>query len=228
MSDLFRIPLAEKYRPKSFEEVIGQPKLIGQIHGLQTRGGLGGRAYWLSGRSGGGKSSTAKLIAREVADDLNIEVSDARGLSIETLKEWERASRLYGLGDKHGRAFIVEEAHTLRKPLIDRLLVVVDTGNIPAHCVWLFTSTKTGVDALFEDYEDAGPLLSRCTRLEFASRNVAKLLAIRAKWIAEQESLDGHPLEDYVRLVNEHNGNMRGVLNDIEAGRMLPAQGGDE
>jgi len=226
MSDLFRIPLAEKYRPKSFEEVIGQSKLITQIQGLQARGGLGGRAYWLSGRSGGGKSSTAKLIAREVADDLNTEVSDARGLSIETLKEWERASRLFGLGDKHGRAFIVEEAHTLRKPLIDRLLVVVDTGNIPSHCVWLFTSTKSGMDSLFEDYDDAGPLLSRCTRLEFASRNVAKFLAVRAKWIAEQEGLDGRPLDDYVRMVNEHNGNMRAVLNDIEAGRML--KGGDE
>jgi replication-associated recombination protein RarA len=151
MSDLFRLPLAEKYRPKCLEEVIGQPKLIAQIQGLQARGGLGGRAYWLSGRSGGGKSSTAKLIARELADDLNIEVSDARGLSIETLKEWERASRLFGLGDKHGRAFVIEEAHTLRKPLIDRLLVVVDTGNIPAHCAWLFTSTKSGMDSLFED-----------------------------------------------------------------------------
>src|SRR5215831_8704013 len=86
MSDLFRLPLAEKYRPKSFEEVIGQPKLVAQVQGLKARGGLGGRAYWLSGRSGGGKSSTARLIARDLADELNIEVSDARGLSIETLK----------------------------------------------------------------------------------------------------------------------------------------------
>jgi replication-associated recombination protein RarA len=226
MSDLFHLPLAEKYRPKSLEEVIGQPKLIAQVQGLKARGGLGGRAYWLSGRSGGGKSSTARLIARDLADDLNIEVSDARGLSMETLKDWERASRLYGLGERHGRGFVIEEAHTLRKPLIDRLLVVVDTGNIPAHCVWLFTSTKSGVDSLFEDYDDAGPLLSRCTRLEFASRNVAKPLAIRAKQVAELEGLDGRPLEDYVRLVNEHNGNMRAVLNEIEAGRMMP--GGEE
>jgi hypothetical protein len=62
--------------------------------------------------------------------------------------------------------------------------------------------------------------------LEFASRNVAKALAQRAKWIAEQEGLDGRPLDDYVRLVNEHSGNMRAVLNEIEAGRMMP--GGEE
>jgi len=43
MSDLFRLPLAEKYRPKCLEEVIGQAKLIAQIQGLQARGGLGGR-----------------------------------------------------------------------------------------------------------------------------------------------------------------------------------------
>ena len=87
---------------------------------------------------------------------------------------------------------------------------------------------RFGVDSLFEDYDDAGPLLSRCTRLEFASRNVAKPLAIRAKWIAEQEGLDGRPLEDYIRLVNEHNANMRAVLNDIEAGCMLVTKDGDE
>src|SRR5205814_8609551 len=45
MSDLFRLPLAEKYRPKCLDEVIGQPKLVAQIQGLQARGGLGGCAY---------------------------------------------------------------------------------------------------------------------------------------------------------------------------------------
>ena len=50
MSDLFRLPLAEKYRPKCLDEVIGQPKLVAQIQGLQARGGLGGRAYWQHAR----------------------------------------------------------------------------------------------------------------------------------------------------------------------------------
>ena len=34
--------------------------------------------------------------------------------------------------------------------------------------------------------------------------------------------------EEFLDFYNEHNGNMRGVLNDIEAGRMLPGKAGDE
>ena len=60
--------LHEKYRPANFADVIGQPKAVASLQGLAARSGFGGRAIWLSGASGTGKTTLARIIAATVAD----------------------------------------------------------------------------------------------------------------------------------------------------------------
>ena len=60
--------LYEQYRPRTFDEVVGQDKAIGKVEALRKRG-LAGRAYWISGQSGTGKTTIARLIAAEVASE---------------------------------------------------------------------------------------------------------------------------------------------------------------
>ena len=212
-------PLFEKYRPRDFAEVVGQPKALAVLDRLRARGGLSGRAYWLAGKSGTGKTSIARLIAGEIADEFCVEEIDATDLTGARIRELERGSHTYGLavGGKSGRAYIVNEAHGLRKNATRQLLTTLE--RIPGHVVWIFTTTKEGHKNLFDEQLDAGPLTSRCVEVPMVGSAAA--FAERAREIALAENLDGKPLASYRRLVNDRKQNLRAVLQEIEAGAML-------
>jgi replication-associated recombination protein RarA len=210
--------LFEKYRPQAWPDVVAQDKVVAIIERLKI-GGLGGRAFWITGKSGTGKSTIANLIAREIADEWSIERVTARDLGVSDMRELSRTLATYGMGTKSGRAVIVEEAHGLLKAVIEQFLTLLES--LGSHVVVVFCTTIEGEERLFDDMIDAHPLLSRCVPLALSQRGLAAPFAARLKAAAEAEGLDGKPVEAYVRLVNDCGGNMRAAFSKIEAGVML-------
>ena len=108
--------LAEQYRPQTWSDVVGQPKVLDTIDRLRPRG-LAGRAYFLSGQSGTGKTTIAMLLAREVAEEICVEEYDAGELTGPMIRDMERRLAVKGFG-KGGRAIVVNEAHGLKAEVI--------------------------------------------------------------------------------------------------------------
>ena len=210
--------LFEKYRPRGWGEVIGQDKAVKRLEMLQSRGQLAGRAYWISGKSGTGKTTLGRIIAGKLSDSWNTTEIDAGQLTLKGIAEM-RENQAYRPMTCPCRAYIVNEAHGLRKDVIRALLVLLE--ELAPYTVIVCTTTVDG-QMSFEDANiDAGPLLSRCISIELSQRGLAKAFAARVREIAIAESLDGLPIERYVRLANDNQSNFRAMLQAVESGVML-------
>jgi DNA polymerase III gamma/tau subunit len=209
--------LYEHYRPGCMREVIGQTVAKRQIR-TALGFGWGGKAWWFYGPSGSGKTTMVNIVARMGAEDFYItEFDSGHELNTEVLNDIEEHMH-YSAPGKGGRAYIVNEAHGLRAPIVRRLLGLLE--RLPQHVAFFFTTTAEGQLKLFDDNVDAGPLLSRCVQVEVSNKMLTNPFARHAKWIAKREKLDGRPLQDYIELVERCNGNLRMVLQEIQAGCM--------
>jgi DNA polymerase III gamma/tau subunit len=213
MSSLF-----ETYRPKSWGEVIAQDKAVTVCKRLAERKAIAGRAFWIAGPSGVGKTTIARLLASEIASQEFVTEIDATDLTPAALRDIER-SWWYSAWGKGGKAYIINEAHGLRSDTVRQWLVLLE--RISRHTVVIFTTTNAGQDLLFGNTDDAGPLLSRCLRIDMSQRGLAEAFALRVQEIATTEGLNGRPIADYIRLAKDCRNNMRAMLQAVEAGKML-------
>lgn len=211
------ITLHEKYRPKCWDEVVGQDKAIKCLHGMRDRTGLGGHAFWIAGPSGTGKTTIARLIAAEVADELNILELDANSLSAGDIQKLERSHATFGFGDKAGHAVIVNEIHWLTAKAQSQLLTTLE--RVRKHVVWVFTTTDDGQQVLFEGI-DGSALMSRCTIVPMSRQGLCETFAAKLRENAMAEGLDGKPIKSYIELMKQCRNNLRAGYGKVEAGVM--------
>ena len=159
MTDLFQSagledeaprPLADRLRPKTLDEVVGQDHLLkgtGPIARMRAQGRLASLILW--GPPGVGKTTIARLLAED--SDLEFEPLSAVFSGVADLKKaFERARARRAAG--RGTLLFVDEIHRFNRAQQDGFLPVVEEGVV----------TLVGATTENPSFELNGALLSRC------------------------------------------------------------------
>jgi replication-associated recombination protein RarA len=217
--------LYEQHRPKTLDEVIGQAKAVELCKALIARKALGGQALWISGASGTGKTTIARILAREVGGTaLTITEYDASDqfdqIQVDAIGRELHFRSMFG-----ARVWIINEAHGLRKWIIRQLLGLLE--RLPSDALFIFTTTVAGQKDLFDGQIDAGPLLSRCIKIALTDRDLAEPFAKQAQKIAKAAGLNGYGLPAYRKLAERCGNNLREMIQAIESGELNTQEAGD-
>jgi replication-associated recombination protein RarA len=209
--------LHEKYRPRTWEQFIGQPNLVPRVRAVLSRAMATGDPLfaWVSGPSGTGKTTLARLAAAELgADAWACEEINGDELTADRAREIRDKIGMGAWGNNGGwRVWIINEAHAITDRAVQVLLGLLEPSMALKRRAFFFTTTADSA-GLFGDF--GGPLFSRCVKFPFTNQGLCGAFAARGQEIARIEGLDGAPIARYVRATQEAKNNFRALLSAIE------------
>jgi putative ATPase len=203
-------PLAERHRPESLNDIVGQSHLVGNgrlIHEIIANKQPTSLILW--GPPGSGKTTLARIIARETGAEF-IELSAVTSGKADVMKVIEHANQNQRLGLQ--TILFVDEIHRFNKAQQDAFLPHVEDGTI----------TLIGATTENPSFEIINPLLSRSrvVVLEPLSKNeISKILINTAK--SEKLSLKKLPLKSIDLLAELSGGDARVALGNLELALQL-------
>lgn len=192
--------LYRKYRPKTFDDVVGQP-FITETLKTQVRTGRLSHAYLFIGTRGTGKTTCARILAKAVNCEHPVdgnpcnECDACRGIedgSVLDVVELDAASNngvddvrmlrdeaIFSPTTVRKRVYIIDEVHMLSKPAFNALLKILEEP--PQHLMFILATTEL--------HKVLPTILSRCQRHSFR-RLDGDTIAKRLAYVAEQEGIN--------------------------------------
>lgn len=193
------IALYRKYRPDTFESIVGQENVT-KILRNQIKNGKISHAYLFSGTRGTGKTSSAKVFARAInclnpkdGEPCNecevckgilngtitdvIEMDAASNNSVENIRQI-RQEVVYATVDVKYRVYIIDEVHMLTTSAFNALLKTLEEP--PENVVFILATT--------EQHKIPVTILSRCLKFDF-NRLTEEDLYKRIKFVLDSENI---------------------------------------
>jgi DNA polymerase-3 subunit gamma/tau len=196
--------LYRAYRPQSFKEITGQDQVVKAL-AEQIASGKVGHAYLFSGSRGLGKTSIARIFARElkVSDKDLYEIDAASNNSVDDVRNL--TENVYTLPfESPYKLYILDEAHMLSKGAWNAFLKTLEEP--PKHAIFILATTE------LEKVPDT--VKSRCQAFDFKKPSRATLASV----VSEVGKKEGYAVEpaaaELVALLAD--GSYRDALSILE------------
>jgi len=192
--------LYRKYRPQTFDDVVGQ-LAVTQTLKTQLQSGRLSHAYLFTGSRGTGKTSSAKILAKAVncenPQDGNpcnccrscraidsgscmdvLEIDAASNNGVDNVRDL-RDDAIYTPSQVKMRVYIIDEVHMLSISAFNALLKIIEEP--PEHLLFILATTEL--------HKVPATILSRCQRFSFR-RISQEDIAARLQYVAYQENIE--------------------------------------
>ncbi len=217
--------LYRKYRPKSFDDVVGQEHITTTLRN-EVSMGRPAHAYLLMGSRGTGKTTCAKLIAKAVncltpkdgdpcgececclgvdsgalVDVTEIDAASNNG--VDNIRDLREEANFLPTTAKY-RVYIIDEVHMLSIGAVNALLKIMEEP--PAHVIFILATTEV--------HKVPATIQSRCQRFDF-KRIDSTVIARRLAHITSNE--DFSATDDALLLIGRlADGGMRDAISMLD------------